>query len=368
MQNLGKTLSQLKEQSRYRSLKLPHGIDLTSNDYLGMAQHTALRETAIRALRDGIDIGAAGSRLLRGHTTAHAELEEFASAHFNAGRALYFPTGFQANYALLTTLPERRDIVLYDELIHASMRDGLNAGKYKSYRFTHNDLNNLEDLLERYRNSADNIYIAAETLYSMDGDFAPLEDIHALAQRYDATLIADEAHATGIYGDQGKGLAYEIIAKHGYDNLITVHTCGKAIGVAGGLICANSEVVDYLINKARPFIYSTAPIPLQALLVQKSLEILASDDGKNRRDKLLLLSKRAKELFNGEGSQIVPIILGEDAKAVEIAKAMQDQGYDIRAIRPPTVPQGTARLRLSLSSNLDEDILQNFADALEQMS
>ncbi len=366
-------LAELKEQNRYRTLNLPRGIDLTSNDYLGMATHPDLRALAVKALEGGLDIGAAGSRLLRGHTKEHAQLEEFAANYFGADRALYFANGFLANYALLTTLPNRHDIVLYDELVHASMRDGLTAGKYKSYKFAHNDMTALENLLMRHQDQyhhqnhgkSKQIWIAVESVYSMDGDKAPLHEIHDLAVKYNAMLIADEAHATGIYGKNGKGIAYDIIEQYGYNNLITIHTCGKAIGVAGGLICASAVIIDYMINKARPFIYSTAPMPLQALLVQKSLEILASDDGQERRNKLLKLCARAKELFGGAGSQIVPIIISDDKTAVNIASAIQGKGYDIRAIRPPTVPQGSARLRLSLSSNMDESVLQSFADALK---
>ncbi len=366
MQLFTNILSHLKDQNRYRSLNLPNGIDLTSNDYLGMAVHPLLRESAIKALENGIDIGAAGSRLLRGHTSHHAKLEKFACTYFNAPKTLFFANGFIANYALFTALPDRHDVILYDALIHASVREGMRASNAKSFKFAHNDIDALENLLNKHKGN--HIWIAIESIYSMDGDRAALQDVYNLIKRYgNATLIIDEAHATGIYGTNGKGLAYDIICKHGYDNIITLHTCGKAIGVAGGLVCADANIIDYMINKSRPFIYSTAPMPLQALLVQKSLEVLDSDDGQKRRGKLLSLCSKAQKLFGGAGSQIVPIILGEDEKAMRVASAMQDKGYDIRAIRPPTVPQGSARLRLSLSSNLDEDILQNFADALKTL-
>lgn len=365
MQQFQNALSELKDQNRYRSLNLPAGIDLTSNDYMGMAVHPCLRAAAIEALESGLDIGAAGSRLLRGHTSSHAELESYAATYFKAGGALYFASGFQANYALLTTLPDRRDVVLYDGFVHASVRDGLIATQAKSYKFVHNDMDALEALLKRHRESAGTIWIAVESVYSMDGDLAPLSDLYALAVRYDAMLIVDEAHATGIYGTDGKGLCWDIIDAHGYDHLVTLHTCGKAIGVAGGLVCASSAVIDYMVNKARPFIFSTAPMPLQALLVQKSLEILASEDGAQRRERLFKICALGKDLFGGAGTQVIPIILGEDEKAVRVAKAMQEAGYDIRAIRPPTVPQGQARLRLSLSSELETSVLQGFADTLQ---
>lgn len=360
------TLHQLSDQNRLRTLKLPNGIDLTSNDYLGMAVHPELRKTAISALENGIDIGAAGSRLLRGHTKEHANLESFATKHFSSGSALYFSSGFQANFAILSTLPKRGDLILYDSLAHASMRDGIQSSHAKSFKFEHNNTNALETLLQKNRDSVKTIWIVIETVYSMDGDIAPLDDIYHLAEKYDAYILADEAHATGIYGEQGKGLCWDIIQKHGYDRLITLHTCGKAIGVAGGLVCASKDVIDYMINAARPFIYTTAPIPLQALLVQKSLELLASQDGEERRQKLQNLCNTGTELFGGYGTQIIPVILGSDETAVQIAQKLQDEGFDIRAIRPPTVPEGTARLRLSLSSVLETETLHKLSNLLDR--
>lgn len=351
--------------NRRRKLILPRGVDFTSNDYLGMAQHPALRQAAIAALEGGMDVGAAGSRLLRGHCRAHQGLEEYAADYFGAGRSLYFANGFAANYALLTTLPARGDVVLYDSLVHASMRDGLKSAQARSFKFAHNDLNALEDLLRRHRDGADQIWIAVESVYSMDGDLAPLREMYALAQRYDAYLIIDEAHASGIYGDGGRGCAYELIAEHGYARMVTLHTCGKAIGVAGGLVCADARVIDYLINFARPFIYSTAPMPLQAYLVQKSLEILDSDEGARLRAALADICIQAHDVLGGAGSHIIPVILGDDGRALAVAQAMQAKGYDVRAIRPPTVPNGTARLRVSLSTHITASILQEFTNDLK---
>ncbi len=361
MYEFRKHISDLKDKKRYRSLALPNGIDLTSNDYLGMAAHPALKSAAIEALDGGMDIGAAGSRLLRGHTSSHENLESYAAHHFKAGGALYFSSGFQANYALLTGVAKRGDIVLYDSLVHASTRDGLIASKAKSYKFAHNDLNALEDVLKRVADKAKNIWIAVESVYSMEGDCAPLQELYVLAQTYNAMLIIDEAHGTGVLGEQGKGASWDIIKKYGHDRIVTVHTCGKAIGVAGGLICASKDVIDYMINTSRPFIYSTAPMPLQAMLVHKSLQILASEEGDKRRAKLKELCDVAHIFFGGARTHIVPIIIGADEKAVSIAQDLQRGGYDIRAIRPPTVPEGTARLRLSLSSVLEKDALRDFA-------
>lgn len=364
MRKFTETLESLKAQGRYRILALPDGADLTSNDYLGMAAHPALRCAAIEALEGGIDLGAAGSRLLRGHTQAHESLEAYAADYFGAERALYFSSGFQANLALFTSLADRHDAVIYDSLIHASVREGLQAGWARAVKFAHNDLNDLEDKIKLVRDQAQNLFIAVESVYSMDGDVAPLPEIMALARRYDAVVIVDEAHASGIYGERGRGFCWDIVQAQGYENLITLHTCGKAIGIAGGLVCAEAEVIDYMINCARPFIYSTAPMPLQALLVQKSLEILDTEDGRVRRGRLFEICARAKTLLGGPGTQIVPVILGGDERAVAVARALQAEGFDVRAIRPPSVPEGTARLRVSLSSELAVSELERFAALL----
>lgn len=381
MKSLNEKLKRLESRGRLRALNLPLGIDLTSNDYLGMAAHPALRDAAIEFLQQGGDIGAAGSRLLRGHTKAHADLEDYAAGFFAAEKTLYFSSGFQANAVLFQALPARGDTIIFDALIHASAREGIQNSLAQQIRIAHNDIEAFEAALKAAKGQK---WIAVESVYSMDGDFAPLAELYELACRYDAILIIDEAHASGVYGAGGRGLAYDLIfspspsiplpagrGKHVSagrgifpDNLITLHTCGKAIGVAGGLVCSNASVIDMLINTARGFIYSTAPMPLQAFLVQKSLEILGGAEGDRLREKLFVQCRQAQNLFGGAGSPIVPIIIGDDTAAIFVAQNLQQNGYDVRAIRPPTVPEGTARLRVSLSAVLAENTLENFAAAL----
>ncbi|HBR68318.1 MAG TPA: 8-amino-7-oxononanoate synthase [Rhodospirillaceae bacterium] len=346
----------LREKGRYRALKQGEGVDLTSNDYLGFRNHPALRAEAVEAVESGVGLGSGGSRLLRGNHEAHESLENFAAQFFGYERALYFATGFQANYALFTTLPTRHDAVLFDSLVHASVRDGIHAGQAKGVKIPHNDVNACEDAIKRLRGEVQQIYIAVESLYSMDGDFAPLAAFQELARQYGATLIVDEAHATGVSGEAGRGCASALPR----DNLIVLHACGKALGGAGGLVCASAEIIDILVNTARPFIFSTAPPPLQAHLAQKALELCASEEGAVRRNSLSERCEQAQQFFGGAGSHIVPIIFGDDQRTVEIAEALQKKGFDIRAIRPPTVPEGTARLRLSLSANLDKGMLDRF--------
>ena len=367
MNKFQEKLDLLSARGRYRSLMLPGGVDLTSNDYLGMRDHPALRKAALSAIESDMALGSSGSRLLRGHMAEHAALEDFAATHFGVDAALYFATGYQANYALFTTLPDRHDIVIFDALVHASARDGIQAMRAKTMKVAHNDLSGFEEALKKARaqvGAQHNVFVTVEAVYSMDGDQAPVEELQKLAAQYEAYLIVDEAHATGVLGDKGRGLAYGL----NYDRLIMLHTCGKAIGVAGGLVCGPAHIIEYLINAARPFIYSTAPMPLQAFLVQKSLEILASDEGDERRARLRNICAYAQQKLGGEGSHIVPMIIGEDVRAVEIASALQQEGYDVRAIRPPTVPEGTARLRLSLNSELSADVIDDVSGLLARFA
>ena len=365
MKNFQDTLRQLKEKGRLRSLSLPAGIDLTSNDYLGLAGSDVLRSAAIEFLQNDGEIGSGGSRLLRGHTATHAALEDFAADYFAVPKCLYFSSGFQANAAIFQALPGRHDTIIFDEFVHASAREGIQNSHARHIKAKHNDLDSFEDALKKAEGQK---WIAVESVYSMDGDIAPLGELYTLAEQYDAFLIIDEAHGTGVMGPNGKGFSEELVFKHGYGRIMTLHTCGKAIGVAGGLICAAEEIIDTLINTARGFIYSTAPLPLQAYLVQKSLEWIASEEGQKARAQLKALSLKVQEFFGGPGTHIVPIILGSDDEAVEVAAVLQEKGYDIRAIRPPTVPEGTARLRLSLSAALEEKTLENFAMALDEIT
>ena len=353
-------LDRLKATRRYRVLNLPAGIDFSSNDYLGLSSHPALRQAAIDALADGIEIGSTGSRLLRGHRTAHEALESFAAGYFECPAALFFANGFAANYALIATLVGRDDVVVFDALCHASMRDGMRAAQCRTIKAAHNDLDAFEDALRQPRAAGASLWMLAESIYSMDGDIAPVRGLLALAEKYDAILIVDEAHGTGVSGATGRGETEGLP----HERLIVLHTCGKALGVAGALVCANEAVIDYLINAARPFVFSTAPMPLQALLVKRALELVR--DEPERRERLSALKALAAARLPGFSvqSQIVPIVVGRDNAAVELAKALQARGFDIRAIRPPSVPEGTARLRLSLNAGLRSHDIEEFAGAL----
>ena len=229
-------LAKLAQGDRLRSLRARTGVDFSSNDYLGLANCDALRKAALDAINTGVALGSGGSRLLRGNCFEHELLESAAAQFFGSESALFFATGFAANMAILSTLPQRGDLVLYDELIHASAHDGMRLGRAECRPFRHNDVSALEGSMVAWRREGGtgSVWIAVESLYSMDGDRAPLSDLAVLADAYDAILLVDEAHATGVFGSRGEGLAGHL---HQLPNVITLHTLGKALGWALSGLC-----------------------------------------------------------------------------------------------------------------------------------
>lgn len=375
LHRFSKTLERLEKRDQMRNLRPRLGADFASNDYLGLADDPAIKQAVIEALESGTPVGAGGSRLLRGNCPEHEALEHDAAAFFGSERALYFGAGYMANHALLTTLPRQGDLVLYDELIHASSHDGMRGGKATCMPAKHNDLNAYEKVIQDWRAAGNKgqIWIAVETLYSMDGDMADLAGLDQLAKRHDAFLLLDEAHATGVFGPDGRGLSATL---EGQDHVIAVHTCGKALGAQGALVCANGLICNYLINRSRPFIYATAPSPLTAVALRRALSIIQEEPERRRKllDLIAYCGDNVQQLgdFAASGSQIQPIILGENARTMATASHLQEHGFDVRGIRPPTVPEGTARLRLALSIHHDKNGLDALfaclSEALHQTS
>ena len=334
-------MNALRDDDRLRSLTPRAGIDFSSNDYLALAGCRRMRKAIAAAIEAGTPIGAGGSRLLRGNCAEHESLEAEAARFFRAEAAVFFASGYIANFAVLTTLPQRGDLLVLDALVHASIHEGARAGRAE-FRFSaHNDANSIEDVIRAWRSEGGTgrIWIVTESLYSMDGDFAPLEALIAMADRHEAFLMVDEAHATGVFGPNGRGLtaAYE-----GRENLIAIHTCGKALGAAGALVTTTKLLRDFIVNRCRPFIFSTAPSPLMAVAVQEALSILRDEPEHQQRLKRLIdFAHReigARDGWRLSGSQIVPFIVGDNARAMALAAALQARGFDIRGIRPPTVP------------------------------
>ncbi len=366
-------LAQLSQASRRRSLSGRGGADFSSNDYLGLAGSPVLAAAVQAALARGVPVGSGGSRLLRGNHPEHEALETGAAAFFGCERALWFSSGFAANSALLSTLPQRGDLIIHDELIHASAHEGMRLGKAERVAVRHNDANAFEIAARNWRrNGGPNagrgrIWLAVESLYSMDGDRAPLDDLAAIAARHDAVLLIDEAHATGVFGPDGRGLAAHL---DGQANVIALRTCGKALGCEGALVCAPAVVADFLVNRGRGFIFSTAASPLMAAAVRAALGVLR--DEPERREALWWRVRLAEQLLGPlgagvSGSQILPIIIGEDAATMTRAAALQGAGFDVRGIRPPTVPPGTARLRVAITLNASEADIAALGDALREV-
>ncbi|MCA1408601.1 8-amino-7-oxononanoate synthase [Ensifer sp. IC3342] len=360
-------LAGLERKSRLRRLAPRQGIDFTSNDYLGLANAHRLKAAISAAIDRGVPVGAGGSRLLRGNHAEHEALEAEAAAFFRAEKALYFSSGFAANVALFSSLPQRADLIVHDALIHASVHDGIAASKAQAVAVPHNDVEAFDRAARSWRQAGGKgrPWIAVESLYSMDGDRAPLLALADVADRHDGFLVIDEAHATGVFGPGGRGLAAELERR---GNVLVLHTCGKALGVSGALLGLPSSLANYLINRARNFIYSTAPSPLMAAAVREALRIVADEPERRARlEELRTFAAGHLQLLIGVGpsaSQILPVMIGDNARSLRIAERMRANGFDVRAIRPPTVPEGTARLRISITLNVDEDEIAEMVQAL----
>lgn len=361
-------LARLAERGRARRLSARLAVDFASNDYLALAGSARLARAVADAVARGVPVGSGGSRLLHGNHPEHEALEAEAAALFGCEAALWFSSGYAANATLLSTLPQRGDRIFYDELVHASAHEGMRMTRAEVQSVPHNIAQAFDDALAAWRRTGatGTGWIAVESLYSMDGDRAPLDALAEVAARHGAVLLIDEAHATGVFGPDGRGLAAYL---EGRPNVVTLRTCGKAMGCEGALVCGPAVVRDFLVNRGRGFIFSTAPSPLMAAAARESLRILA--DEPERRAALAARIAAAERLLaplgvHPTGSQILPLVLGEDVPTMRVAAAVQAAGFDVRGIRPPTVPQGSARLRISITLNVGEDDIAALADALAE--
>ena len=362
---VGRRLHAIRGARLQRTLAPPAGTDLSSNDYHGLARDPRV----VRAMADALErdgVGSTGSRLLRGDREAFSAVERRFAGFKQAERALYFSSGYLANLAVLATLPERGDVIYSDEHNHASLIDGIRLSHADRVVFAHNDLGSLARALAA-RPSGGHGFVVTESLFSMDGDVPPLQDYAALCREAGATLVVDEAHAVGLYGRQGRGLVEALGIDPG--GCLSVNTAGKALGVSGAFVAGPAWAIEYLVQRARPFIFSTAPPPSVAAAIDASLDIVEREPW--RRERLtqraahLRAALRSADVPAPEGfTQIIPIVLGDNERALAAAAALQARGFDVRAIRPPSVAPGTARLRISVNANLSEDTLDRFVEAL----
>src|SRR5262245_31268635 len=342
-QRVHQRLRELEAQGLRRQLRPPSGIDLSSNDYLGLAAHPLVKLKMAEAAIS-LGCGSTASRLLRGDRACFAQVERRFADFKKTKAALYFSSGYAANLSVLSTFLDRTDLVFSDEQNHASLIDGMRLARAKRIKFPHCDVNRLAQLL-RAAPAGVQKFLVTESLFSMDGDFAPLAEYAEICRETQTALIVDEAHAVGIYGSRGSGLVEET----GTEAVVflTVNTAGKALGVAGAFVAGPDWAIDYLIQRARPFIFSTAPPPALAAALETSLALVQLEPERQKR--LLGNSALLRELLAGAGihtgrscSQIIPVILGDNDRACDAAATLQKEGFDVRAIRPPTVPAGTA--------------------------
>jgi 8-amino-7-oxononanoate synthase len=362
---VGTRLRAIREDQLQRTLAPPAGADLSSNDYLGLANHPRLKQAMTRAIEHG-GVGSTGSRLLRGDREVFTDVERNFAAFKRTERALYFSSGYLANLAVLTTLPERGDVIFSDERNHASLIDGIRLSAADRVVFPHNDLEALARALH-HRPGRGQAFVVTESLFSMDGDVPPLADYAALCRSTSAVLILDEAHAVGCYGERGSGLIEACGIER--DVCVSINAAGKALGVSGAFVAGPAWAIGYLIQRARPFIVSTAPPPSVAAALDASLEIVAREP--ERRARLASRVRRLREALRaagvpvpGDATHIIPIVLGDNDRALLVAGQLQARGFDVRAIRPPSVPPGTARLRISVNADLADEILDRFVGAL----
>ncbi len=314
--------------------------------------------------RDGC--GSTGSRLLHGHRDTFEAVERAFATFKGTDRALYFSSGYLANLAVLTAFVEPGDLVLSDRLNHASLRDGIRLSLAKRVVFPHNDATALARRIEGTSGHGQ-VFVVTESLFSMDGDRSPLATYADICRQSGALLIVDEAHAVGIRGPHGSGLIEETgIAK---DVLVSINSAGKALGVAGAFVAGPAWAIEHLAQQARPFLFSTAPPPAVADAIQTSLTIVTDEPERRAqlRRRATFLRERLGEAgiaTPGGDTPIIPVMIGDNHRAVAVADALHAEGFDIRAIRPPTVPSGTARLRISVHVDLEDVDLDRFASLL----
>ena len=382
-EQLGRELGAIRDDGLWRELRQVESaqaaritlggcewINFSSNDYLGLACHPALGQAAKEAV-ERFGTGSGASRLVCGSLQPHHELEATLAGWLGAESALAFSSGFAAAQGALTSLVGQGDVVILDKKAHASMIDAAKLSGATLRVFRHNDLGNLEQRLQWAAAQGGRVLVATESIFSMDGDHAPLAGIVELKERYGAWLMLDEAHALGLYGPLGQGLA----AIDGLAKRIEIRmgTLGKAVGAAGGFICGSGSLIKLLVNKARSFIFSTAPSPAASAAARAGVEIIQGGEGETLRAQLW---QRVEELRRGVESlgwsapagpsAILPLIVGGEAKAMAMMEQLREAGFFIPAIRYPTVARNEARLRVTVSASHSSGDVQGLLDALGQ--
>ncbi len=342
-------------------------LNLASNDYLGLAGAESLKDAAVKAVQD-YGCGAAASRLVTGNFKLYEQLEQELAEFHGYEDSMLFSSGYTANLAIMDAFAGKGSVVFSDKLNHASILDGIRMSGAKQVRYRHNDLEHLEKRMAAFRDAESRILIT-DTIFSMDGDLAEMEKIADLCEMHDVMLVVDEAHAEGVFGT-GRGLCRE----RGVSDRVDLHmgAFSKALGSLGGAVSGSSDLISYLRNKGRSFVFTTALPPAVVGANLAALRLVSSDS--SRGDKLLEISRELKCFLESLGfscgdsqSQIIPVILGENEKALKAQQLLRTEGLYVAAIRPPTVPPGTARLRISLRADLDRDDIDKIKSAFSSL-
>ncbi|HEU4497301.1 MAG TPA: 8-amino-7-oxononanoate synthase [Flavobacterium sp.] len=363
-------LQKLEERKQSNSLRKLNGygslVDFSSNDYLGFSKSEAVFSQAHQLLADQkiIQNGATGSRLISGNHPLYKTAEDFISEFHNAPAALVFNSGYDANVGFFSSVPQRNDLILYDELIHASIRDGIRLSHAKAFKFRHNDLEDLEQNIVKHCSKNTSVYIVTESVFSMDGDSPNLEGLLQLSEKYNGYLVVDEAHALGVFGEKGEGLLQFLQLQNKI--FARIMTFGKGLGCHGAVILGSTDLKEYLINFARSLIYTTGLSPHSVATILTAYQHLEIDTQPleklcknivyfNQQKNLLGL----KPMFVRSKSAIQSAIIPGNENAKQIARQLQDKGFDVKPILSPTVPEGQERLRFCIHSyNSEEEINQ----------
>jgi 8-amino-7-oxononanoate synthase len=367
-ERMAQELDTLRAQSQFRTLDASAGINLNSNDYLGLASDPRLKQALLDAVAQAAAVGSTGSRLLSGNAREWEETESQFADFAGTEAALYFGSGYAANLGLLTSILGPGDIVFSDARNHASLIDGIRLSGAAKVIYPHGDLNFLEAALREHAGDEGAKLIVTETVFSMEGDIAPMDGLLCLAREYGAALVLDEAHATGVFGPQGRGIAAEHACER--EILAIVHTCGKALASAGAFVCGGNTLREHLINRARTFIFSTAMPPYFARQIQAALALVREADAERAHLREIAGALREELAARGfdcgtSATHIVPVIFGSNEMALHVASELQRSGFAVKAIRPPTVPAGTARVRFSLTSRVSLDEIRRLALAMD---
>lgn len=366
-ERLCRQLDRRKANGNFRTLKLTEGlVDFSSGDYLGLSVNEVLKGLYPGGTER---LGSGGSRLLSGNSASASKTEKFLAELFDSESALTFNSGYNANLSVLSSLPQRGDLILYDALVHASIKDGMRLSLAERQSFKHNDMNDLEFRLRRFEGLK---YVVAESVYSMDGDLCPLPELIGLCDRYGAYLILDEAHATGIMGENGGGLSEVLQA--GKKIFCRIYTFGKALGLHGAAVAGSRRLTSYLINFARPFIYTTALPPSDYARIKLHFDYLSANPSIRKQLESIIRFYRQCVAERGltwgttaSQSPIQTVLIPDNEAVNKAAEMLQNRGLDVRAIRSPTVKTGSERLRICLHAYNTHDEISTLASSLASL-